>query len=293
MATALVSLNGSISRPENAKVSVFDRGFLFGDGVYETGESIDRCPVFLEEHFARLRHSAGRLAIPVPWTDTQLKTELFNVLREFGKSHAYFRIIITRGEIAHVGLGEPAIGNPTRVMLLQEMPANLVDSRAKGVKLLTSTVIRNAIRAQDPNIKTSNYLNSLLALQEVRSRGAEDAIMCDSAGNVTEGTTFAVFGVSGGKLLTPSLSVGILESITRRHVIDCAGQIGAPVEEAVIPLKHFLECQEVFAASSIREILPIREWDGKTFPVPGPVTAKLYDAFRKKISQYISAHEKF
>ena len=289
---AMVSVHGTVSEAKDAKVSVFDRGFLFGDAVYETGSAYEKCCLFLEEHFERFRRSAGKLAIPVPWSDAELTQELYKVTRAFQEPNLYFRMIVSRGVIDHVGLDLFENIKPTLVIVAQSLP-DLAKLRANGVKLLTSKVVRNSAKAQDPNIKTSNYLNSLLALQEVRARGGGDAILCDADGNVTEGTTFSVFGVTKeGKLITPALSVGILDSITRRHVLALA-KTKMPAEEGIFNLENFQRCEEVFIVSSVREIVPVAEWDGKTYPVYGEKTKALADAFKKEIQTYLTSHAKW
>lgn len=290
---ALVNINGHISNAEEAKISVFDRGFLFGDGVYETGKALDRCCLFLEEHLDRLRRSAGKLQIPVPLSDFQLKEEIYRTAKAFGRDNAYFRIILSRGVGDVLGLEALENLKPTLVIVFQPLSDKLDDLRARGIKLLTSTVVRNSAAAQDPNIKTSNYLNSLLALQEVKARGGEDAVLCDSQGNVTEGTTFSIFGVTQEQtLITASLQVGILDSITRRHVLQL-GQKFLQIEEGFIPLKRFQECQEVFIASSVREIVPVREWDKHLYPTGAPVTQKLQMELKSEIREYVECHDKY
>ncbi|MFM8316403.1 MAG: aminotransferase class IV, partial [Deltaproteobacteria bacterium] len=181
---ALANINGKILQPEDAQVSVFDRGFLFGDGVYETGCSFQRTFLFLEDHIQRLRKSAGRLGIPVPWSDEFLKQQLRETAQAFGQNDIYFRIIITRGEVTHVGL-DIQTNQPTLVILVQELSRELGQLRTRGYHLATSQVRRNPIQAQDPDIKSSNYLNSILALKDVRERGAMDAILLNGEGHVT------------------------------------------------------------------------------------------------------------
>lgn len=288
-------VNGTVSDAKDAKVSVFDRGFLFGDGVYETGRSYDRTFVFLEEHWRRLRLSAAKLSIPLPWSDAELEKGLFEVAEAFGQSNVYFRTILTRGPIETVGIEVFSDNPPTLVHLIQHLDeAKLTQRRSEGVQLLTSSVIRNASDAQDPNIKTSNYLNSLLALQDVKRRGAEDAVMCDRKGHVTEGTTFSLFGVTReGTLITPPLDVGILDSITRRHVLEQAQGL-LPTKEGRFTVQELLDCQEAFIASSVREIVPIKSWDGKTYPtVPGKFTLALQRKLRTVIDDYVKSHRKF
>jgi branched-chain amino acid aminotransferase len=291
---ALVNINGVISPPEEAKISVFDRGFLFGDGVYETGRSYDRCFSFLEEHWARLRESARRLSIPFPWSDEELTFRLHETSRIFGADNAYFRSMVTRGTIASVGLDVEPTVPPTLVYILQSLTSKNDETRKVGVTLVTSTVIRNSALAQDPNIKSSNYLNSLLALREARARGAQDAVLCNSQGVVTEGTTFSVFGIrhASRSLITASLNVGILDSITRRHIIEVA-RPSYRVIESEFSLAEFLECDEVFIASSVREIIPVCRWDKKSFFIPAVETGKIHDLLRQLIRDYVATHAKY
>ncbi|MFM8313288.1 MAG: aminotransferase class IV [Deltaproteobacteria bacterium] len=290
---ALVNINGHISSGEDAKVSVFDRGFLFGDGVYETGKALGRCPLFIEEHIERLKRSAGKLKIPMPLTDAELTQEIYRTAKAFGRDQAYFRVILSRGVGSVLGLESFEDLKPTLVIIFQPLSEKLEDLRNRGIKLLTSSVVRNSAAAQDPNIKTSNYLNSLLAIQEVKSRGGEDAILCDGLGNVTEGTTFSIFGLKDGEtLMTSSLQVGILDSITRRHILDLARPL-FKIEEGFISLARFQECQEVFIASSVREIVPVREWDQKKYGLPSPRIDALKKALKEEIASYIDRHSKY
>jgi branched-chain amino acid aminotransferase len=283
---ALANINGQILDPQRAQVSVFDRGFLFGDGVYETGRSYDRVFLFLEEHIQRLRKSAGRLGIPVPWTDKFLEEQLKATAKAFGKDNIYFRVIITRGEVSQVGL-DIATANPTLVILVQDLSEGLSRLRSEGYYLLTSSVRRNSSQSQDPNIKSSNYLNSILALKDVKERGAMDAVLLNVDGFVTEGTTFSIFTVSPeGKLRTPALSVGILDGITRRHILK-ASQGLCDAEEGAYSLEEFQNAKEVFIASSVREICPVYQWDEKKYQAPGPITLKLYEAYRKGVENSV------
>lgn len=290
---ALVSINGEVLTKEKALISVFDRGFLFGDGVYETGKSVDRCPLFLEEHLKRLVKSAGKLLIPVPWKPETLQKYLFDLMKAFGKDNAYFRMYVTRGCIDKVGLDKFDTAQPNLVMFVQELPETLDSSRKKGMSLLTSKIIRNSAKAQDPDIKTSNYLNSLLALQDVKSRGADDAVLCDVDGNVTEGTTFSLFGVTKeGMLITPSLDVGILNSITRHHLLDLARKY-MKVEEGSYRLETFRQCKEVFIASSVREIFPVNAWDGVKYTSGFEITLSLHEKFQAEIKEYVKVSPKY
>ena len=290
---AVVNLNGELGRPDQMKVSVFDRGFLFGDGVYETGTAYDRCPLFMDEHLTRLRSSARKLAIPVPWSDAEITQRLHDTCKAYGKNELYFRIVITRGVVAELSLEKLEGLTPTLMIVANGLDTKHYEKlRCEGVSLLTSTIVRNSAMAQDPNIKTSNYLNSLLALQDVRRRGGDDAVLCNAKNNVAEGTTFSIFGVMpSGLLVTPSLEVGILDSITRRHVIKLARPT-RDVQESHIPLDEFKKASEVFIASSVREIVPVVKWDDHKYTY-GTVTAELQKALRTEIGYYTESHPKY
>ncbi len=293
MINALVNIKGHICAPEEAKISVFDRGFLFGDGVYETGQALERCCLFLEDHLNRLRRSAAKLQIPIPLTDSALIQEIHRTAKAFGRDQAYFRIVLSRGVGEVLGLESFDNFKPTWIIIFQPLSEKLEPLRTHGIKLLTSTIVRNSSAAQDPNIKTSNYLNSLLALQEVKARGGEDAVLCDARGNVTEGTTFSVFGIENGKtLLTASLEVGILDSITRRYILEL-GRSFLNIEEGFIPLNRFKNCGEVFIVSSVREIVPVRSWDNTNYELPAPITEKLKSGFKEVIKGYIKNSPKY
>ncbi|MCB0418857.1 MAG: aminotransferase class IV [Bdellovibrionales bacterium] len=291
--TTLAWINGKVCDARNAMVSVMDRGFLFGDGVYEAGRSYDRCFLFLEEHWRRLRSSAGKLELPVPWSDQKLTDGLHEAARAYGHANVCFRTVVTRGIIDSVGLHLTDTPEQTLVHLITEVPDKFEAQRKAGVKILTSSVRRNPVLAQDPNIKTSNYLNSLLACQDVKKRGVVDGILCDFRGNVTEGTNFSIFGVTKENVvITPGLEVGILDSITRRHVLSVASTKFA-VREAAIPLAEFQNCKEVFIVSSTREIVGVSDWDGKLYSAPGEVTQFLLRLLRDEIRQYVEIHPKF
>jgi len=289
----LAYIDGKVVPASEAKVSVMDRGFLFGDGVYEAGRSYDRCFLYLEEHWQRLRFSASKLSLAVPWSDQKLTEGLFELARAYGKQDMCFRTIITRGIVESVGIHLMEGSSQTLVHIVQDVPAHFEVQRKEGVKVLTSKIVRNLVSAQDPNIKTSNYLNSLLASQDVQRRGAVDGILCDYNGKVTEGINFSIFGVTKDNvILTPSLDVGILDSITRRHVLELARR-EFKAEEGIYSLENFQSCREIFIVSSTREIVPVSQWDKKTYPIPGEITESLQKRLKQEIAQYLSTHPKF
>ncbi len=289
---ALVYLNGKISAAKDAKVSVMDRGFLFGDGVYESGRTYERCFLYLEEHWERLRRSAEKLLLPIPWSDGELTQSLYEVARAYPSEEACFRTIVTRGMVEAVGLDLLDTPAPTLVHILNAVP-DYEKKRKDGIFILTSKIIRNSAAAQDPNIKTSNYLNSLLACQDVKARGSAEGVMCDGQGNVTEGTNFSIFGVTQDDVvITPGLEVGILDSITRRHVLDLA-RPKFKIQEGFISLAAFQACREVFIVSSNREILPVKQWDEKHYPIPAKITSELIELLTAEMAEYVRTHPKY
>ena len=295
---SIISLNGVITPAEEARIPIMDRGFLFGDGIYETGRTYSSCFLFLEEHLRRLRTSAERLHIPLPWDDKYLVDQLIRTARAQELPDVYFRIIVTRGVVDYLGLDvglsafEPSL-QPSLVIVIQ--PLHLPDYE-KGMTLITSQVQRNSPKAQDPSIKTCNYLNSLLALWDAKKAKADDAIMLDANGWVAEGTTFSLFGVDANQtLLTPSLDIGILDSIMRRHVLELAHRHGLSTQEGKWSHIEFKKCREIFIASSVREVLGISKWDDTTYPCPGPLTLEMDNWLHETIVSYYSnpAHVRF
>lgn len=289
MKKVLAYLDGVVVDAREAKVSVLDRGFLFGDGVYEAGRSYDGCFLYLEEHWERIRSSCQKMQIDLLWSDEEFTEGLFKVAKVYGDKNIYFRTIITRGANEIISLDLTKGPKPTLVHLIQPLPAH----PHEGISILTSKIMRNPKPAQDPNIKTTGYLNSLYAYQDIKARGAVEGIMCDANGKVTEGTNFSVFGVTADqKVITPSMDVGILDSITRRHVLAIAKK-HFETEQGYYPIEVFHKCSEAFIVSSTREILPIATWDETKYPTPGPVTQKLHELFKTEIVDYVKSHPKF
>ena len=287
MRKVLVNVNGQIAPADKQGISPLDRSFLFGDGIYETGRALKRTFVFLEDHLIRFRQSAAKLMIPVPWNNEFLIHQLQETAKRFGTDDLYFRIILTRGTIDEVGLGIFPTEDPNLVIIVQELPKNIAQMRQDGVTLLTSQIIRNPKRAQDPSIKANNHLNCLLALQEAKGRGYDDAILLNEHHHVAEGTTFSIFGVTDKEeILTPSLDVGILDSITRQHILRITKE-SFNTKEIATSLDVFQQCSEIWISSSIREVLSVKKWDQKTYPVNAPITQTVYALFQKHLTDYL------
>ena len=284
----LVDIDGRIVAPEDAVVSVFDRGFLYGDSVYEVLRTYQGRPFATEAHLGRLERSAARIGLTLPWPAGRLATEVDRVLAaadDLAEGHeSYVRIVVTRGA-GPIGLDPGLAEDPRTILIVQPLhqpPRALYEA---GAAVAVVGVERNRRAAVDPAAKTGNYLNSVLALREARGREADEAVMLDAGGHLTEGASSNVFLVRGGRLCTPALDVGILEGVTRATVLALARETGVEVDEGPLTAGDLARADEAFLTSTIREILPVTRVDGAQVGEgrPGPVTRRLQAAFRARV----------
>lgn len=276
------SVNGEITPAAEARVSVLDNGFTFGDGVYETLRTYGGRPFLLDRHLQRLRASAGRLGIGVPLPDAEFGRRVDALLERAANPESYVRIIVTRGE-GDISYNFARVKGPTVVIVVKPLPPVPDEHYRDGVDVVVATVRRNHRQALDPAIKACNLLNNILAAREAQARGTADAILLNLEGQVAESTNANVFAVLAGAIWTPPLTAGILAGITRDLVLDVARGLGLPVREEDFALDALRSADEAFLTSTTREVLPIRTIDGT--PVgsgrPGPVTLRLLAAFRE------------
>jgi branched-chain amino acid aminotransferase len=281
----MVNINGALMPPDRAFISVFDRGFLYGDSIYEVFRTYRGRLFEVSAHLARLRRSAERIALTLPVPEAELLHQVEMTLQAASlPGDAYIRIIVTRGA-GEISLDPGAAVDPAWVILVKEIKLPAPELYQKGVRVELVDVRRNSRDALDPAAKTGNYLNSVLALGQAKQRGGEEALMLNKEGHLTEGSSSNVFLVRSGKLLTPNLEAGILEGITRQLVLELArNSLKLPVEERPITADELLSADEVFLTSTLREVLPVvavgerRIGKGE----PGPVTLQLLKAFRER-----------
>jgi branched-chain amino acid aminotransferase len=284
----IVNLDGTLVPPEGALISVFDRGFLYGDSVYEVLRTYGGAPFKMGAHLARLSRSAQLIGLELAWTLARIESEVLRTITAAGNSESYVRIIATRGA-GEIGLDPALARNGRMILIAKELVVPPPEVYQRGVKLALVGVRRNLREAIDPAAKTGNYLNNVLAIQQARQQGAFDALMLDSQGRITEATTANVFGIKAGELRTPALAVGILEGVTRGLVLALAKAAGIPVREADLTPDELLASDEVFITSTTRELVPVVAIiEGKAeHPiakgVPGPITRKLHSAFRDAV----------
>lgn len=277
----LVAIDGSIVSPDRAVVSVYDRGFLYGDAVFEVLRTYGGVPFALGEHVARLRRSADRVLIPMPIGEAELEREIAWVIAEAGNPESYARIMLTRGA-GPLGLDPDLASRPLRVILVEPVHPPPREHYARGIALATVATVRAADGTSAAGAKVSNYLASLLAVREAKARGAQEALIVDGRGDVVEGASSNVFVVKGGVLHTPPEDAGILAGITRAHILEAARGLGLRVELRSLRPEDLYAADEVFITSSIREVLPAVRVDGRAIGEghPGPLTRALHRAFR-------------
>lgn len=282
--TSLVLIDGRPVAPEAAHVSVFDRGFLYGDSVFETLRTYSGRPFALRRHLERLALSAARVFIELPVSLEQLAREVDSAVVGAGNAESYVRLTLTRGVGEGLGLDPGLSRHPLRVVIVAPLQTPPPESYRNGVAVVTHSTSRVTDGSAAAGAKVGNYLVAVLASRAARAASAAEALIVDGRGHVVEGATSNVFAVtSQGTLLTPPESDGILLGITRENVLAVARAQGVPVREQSLALSDVKGAAELFVCSSIRELLPVVSVDGA--PVgggkPGPVTLKLLAAFRE------------
>lgn len=290
-----VYVNGKIARAEEAVVPVYDHGFLYGEGIYETLRTYNRVPFLYDRHVARLRASAARLQLDVPFDDAALLGWMNDTVAAAGEmtagpgapgmDEAYIRILLTRGvgELTYDLKSTPA---PTVVIIVKPLEQPAARVFADGIPIALVQVLRNHPGSVNPIIKSNNLLNNALAMQEANRRGAEEGLMCNYRGELSECSQANFFMVRNGVALTPRSQAGLLEGITRGYLFDVGNDAGVEVrEETLFPAD--LEpgkIDEAFITSTTRELSPVTRIDDRAIGngKPGPVTKKLLDGYRKR-----------
>lgn len=281
--STLVFLDGVRHSAEAATVSVFDRGFLYGDSIFETLRTYGRKPFALDEHLSRLERSAERVLIRMPIDRAAFAAEIASALSAVDHDESLVRIMVTRGRGATLGLDPGLALTPLRVVIVAPLTPVPAQKYSDGIAVITYRAPRLADGTEAAGAKVGNYLAAVLATDAARRAGAEEALFVDPEGRVLEGSTSNVFAVIAGKLVTPPENLGILAGITRAHLIRVAATLGHPVEERAILSSELPGSEELFISSSIRELLPVVAVDGHSIGTgrPGTLTLALLEAFRK------------
>lgn len=285
----LVNINGVIHTAETARVPVFDRGFLFGDSVFEVLRTYGGRLFAFDLHMDRLDRSARAIALALPFSRAAILREIRRTVTRAGNRESYVRIVVTRGR-GKIGMDPCHARSPQTVVIVTGFhpPPRALHRRGTNAQLVA--LRRNASDALSPSIKSGNYLNSVLAHIEARRSGADEAVMLNPRGFVAEGTTFNVFMVTRGVILTPPVSAGILDGITRRVLIDRGRSAGLDVRETNFRGARMLSADEVAFTSTLREVQPVLTISGRRIGSgkPGPLTRRLHEVFTAAVESYLT-----
>ncbi len=276
----LVYLNGQFVPAEEAKISVFDHGVLYGDGVFEGIRAYNGRIFKLDEHLQRLYRSAHSIMLEIPLSFDEMKQAVIETVRANGLRDAYIRLVVTRG-VGDLGLDPRKCKEPTVFIIASSIVLYPAEFYEKGLSLITCSTRRNISEAIDPSLKSLNYLNNILAKIETIRAGVPEGLMLNSEGYVAECTGDNIFIVYGDRVITPPVHVGALEGITRGVVMELAEQLGYEVAEEMFRLPAVYNADECFLTGTAAEIVPVVEVDGRKIGTgePGPVTKRLREAF--------------
>ncbi len=281
-----IYIDGKFFPESEAKVSVFDHGYLYGDGIYETLRAYGGKVFKLDEHIARLRRSADLLEIALPFDDNGIYKAVHDTLKENGLGDSYIRITVSRG-VGEIGLDPALCPRPTMVIIakpFKEYPAGMYEN---GIKVSITETRRNHPECLNPAIKSTNFLNNIMAKMEAKRAGAVEGIMLNHAGYITEGTISNVFMIKGGSLLTPPVIAGILEGVTRSVVISLAEDMKIPVYEEMFNDVQMWQADEAFITNTTMEVMPVTSVDENVIGTgtPGAATLRLRLAYREEVTR--------
>lgn len=285
-----VWLDGQLVPGEQASVSVLDHGVLYGDGVFEGIRSYNGRVLKLQTHLRRFFESAKAIRLDLPYTHDQLAEAIRQTLAANGRADGYIRLCATRG-VGSMGLNPFLSPTPCVFIITCDLKMYPQDLYEQGMRIITSSVIRNHPAALSPRIKSNNYLNNILAKIEAIDAGCLEAVMLNTQGNVAECTGDNVFIVKQGQLYTPPLHAGILEGITRSLVIDLARGLGLTVHEIDLTKHDLYTADEMLLTGTGAEVIAVTEIDsrkigfGDQLGKPGPLTQQLLQAFREMLAK--------
>jgi branched-chain amino acid aminotransferase len=277
-------LDGKLVNEEQAKISVFDHGLLYGDGVFEGIRFYNYQPFRLEKHLQRLFYSARAINLNIPYSKTELGEAITEVIQAFAKADGYLRLVITRGK-GSLGINPASCKKATAFIIADQLTAVSDEVKQNGAKLIIASTRRLAADGLDPRIKSLNYLNHILARMEATHAGADEAILLNAQGNVTEGSTDNIFIVKENKILTPTVTDGALDGITREVVFEIAHEQGISCYEKTLSPYDLYTADECFLTGTAMELVAVAEIDGRNLPeCPGAMFSKLQNLFKEKIT---------
>ena len=279
-----VYIDGQYYDKEEAKISVYDHGLLYGDGIFE-GIRIYNGKIFkLNEHVERLFQSAQAICLKIPLSEKDLKEAISDTVRMNDLREGYIRLVITRGT-GNLGINPITCQRPSIIIIVDKIQLYPEEYYSRGIKIMTSSVRRISSDSLDPRIKSLNYLNNIMAKIEANNANCFEAVMLNREGFVAECTVDNIFVVKGGTLQTPKSRNGALDGITKNAVLELARTLGLPVEERTLTQYDLYNSDECFFSGTGAEIMPVIQIDGRKIGtgIPGPITMKLVDQFKKEL----------
>ena len=280
--TLKIHINGKLYDKDDAKISVYDHGLLYGDGVFEGIRSYGGKVFRLQEHLDRFWLSAKAILLEIPGTKQEMAKAIEDTLKVNGIEDGYVRLIITRG-VGTLGIDPNKCGDPQVIIIADSIALYPEELYRKGLEIITASTVRTQSSALSPRIKSLNYLNNILAKIEGLQAGCVEVLMLNSKGEVAECSADNIFLVRDGRLETPPRDAGILEGITRGAVIDLARDAGIEVREIVLTRHDVYIADECFLTGTAAEVIPVVKLDGRTIGegVPGPITRDLGARFKE------------
>jgi branched-chain amino acid aminotransferase len=278
-----VWIDGKLVDKADAKVSVYDHGLLYGDGVFE-GIRVYNGKIFeCEAHVRRLYDSAKSIRLKIPIGAAELKAAMEQTVKANGFGECYIRVVVTRGA-GSLGIDPNKCANPSLIIIADLIQMHPKEMYEKGIAVITSSIIRTHPNALSPRIKSLNYLNNILARIEANDAGASEAILLNGEGNVSEATVQNVFIIRGGQVQTPTTSDGILEGVTRRVMIEICRKLGIECIEKSLQRVDLYSADEMFLTGTGGELMPVTKIDGRAIGSGevGAITRRLKDAFHQR-----------
>jgi branched-chain amino acid aminotransferase len=279
---AKIYIDGKFYSEANAKISVFDHGLLYGDGIFEGIRFYNGRVFRLEEHLQRLWDSARSICLEIPMTMRDMTEAVLETIRQNRLRDGYIRLLVTRG-IGNLGLNPTQCKSPSVIIIAATIALYHEDFYQKGLTIVTCATRRSNPAALNPAVKSLNYLNNVMARIEANLAGADEALMLNDAGNVAECTADNVFVVKHGQIFTPPVTAGALRGITRSVVFEIAAELGVKVRETDITRHDVFVADECFLTGTAAEIVPVVKADGRSIGSgkPGPITARIIARFRQ------------
>ncbi|WP_217596176.1 branched-chain-amino-acid transaminase [Cohnella sp. GbtcB17] len=285
MSEQWIYLNGQYVKKEDAKVSVYDHGFLYGDGIFEGIRIYDGNIFRCREHLDRLYDSAKSIMLNIPLSLTQMEDALCETIRRNGLRDGYIRLVVSRGP-GNLGLDPLRCPEAYVVIIVEQLAIYPEEAYRDGLRSVSVSPRRNLPDALNPKIKSLNYLNNILVKIQANLAGVGEAIMLNSQGYVAEGSSDNIFIIKRGVVYTPPCYIGALEGITRGAIMELCAKLGIPLKEEPFTLHDVYTADEVFFTGTAAEVIAVREVDGRIIGEgrAGPLTSQLLDEFRKIVS---------